>query len=76
MYLVRPAAEEANVWANLIASDDSTAAASWEWDSLSAAMRKSETFTAPSSAIQEEAAILYNASTFGSSGPLHCSYPG
>lgn len=76
MYHVRPTEIEVNAWQSMIAPDDTTAAESWTWDSLHAAMEKSETFTAPSDDVKSLAGIQFNADTYGSSGPLHASYPG
>ena len=48
----------------------------WGWDSMVEAMKKSETFGAPSQDIQNEAGIEFVEGSHGSSGPLHYSYPG
>lgn len=55
---------------------DMDGAENWSWDSLFAAMKKSETFTPPTTAIAEEADISWDASSHGTSGPIHMSYPG
>lgn len=51
-------------------------AENWSWDSFYAAMKKSETFTPPSDAIAQEAAITWNAADHGTHGPIQASYPG
>lgn len=76
MYLVRPTKLEVNTWQSMISSDDSAAASNWSWDSFFAALKKSETFTPPTSAIKSTADIQYDASSHGTNGPLHYSYPG
>lgn len=48
----------------------------WSWQSLYAAMKKSETFTPPIDSVIQEAGITWDASTHGTSGPIHVSYPG
>lgn len=48
----------------------------WSWDSLYAAMKKSETFVPPSGAIAQEADITWDAASRGTSGPIRASYPG
>ncbi|THU95508.1 GMC oxidoreductase [Dendrothele bispora CBS 962.96] len=76
MYSVRPSEIEVNAWSGMIASDDNSLASMWNWDSMFAAMDKSETFTAPSESIKDMAGVQYNANSRGSSGPVHVSYPG
>ncbi|OBZ73613.1 Pyranose dehydrogenase 1 [Grifola frondosa] len=71
MYNVRPSQVEVDAWANMIDGGDK-----WNWDSMLAAMKKSETFTPPTDLVKAEANILYDASSHGTSGPLHVSYPG
>ncbi|KAF5376205.1 hypothetical protein D9757_009331 [Collybiopsis confluens] len=73
MYLVRPNQVEINAIHSIASNDDNEF---WTWDSFYAAMKKSETFGAPSDAIAAEAGIQYNAASHGSSGPIHWSYPG
>lgn len=51
-------------------------AENWSWDSFYAAMKKSETFTPPSSAVGQEADITWNAADHGTGGPIQASYPG
>ncbi|KAG8895791.1 hypothetical protein FRC01_012189, partial [Tulasnella sp. 417] len=74
MYMVRPSASEFETFKKLLGSLDGAAA--WGWDSMFAAMKKSEIFTPPSSDIQSQGNILYNPESHGSSGPLHTTYPG
>ncbi|KAL0952057.1 hypothetical protein HGRIS_008695 [Hohenbuehelia grisea] len=76
MYLVRPSQVEVDAWSGLIAEDDSSAASAWSWSSLHEAMQKSEVFTPPSDEIKNLGGIRYDASKYGTSGPLHHSYPG
>ncbi|KAE9404721.1 alcohol oxidase [Gymnopus androsaceus JB14] len=73
MYLVRPNELEVNALHTIMSNDTDDF---WTWDSFYAAMKKSETFNAPSDAIATEAGIEYNAASHGSSGPIHWSYPG
>ena len=71
MYQVRPSKLEVDAWASMIDGGDL-----WNWDSLFNAMQDSETFTQPTDDVKSEAQILYNASSRGSTGPIHVSYPG
>ncbi len=72
MYTVRPSKLEVDTWANLIGDGGDK----WNWDSLFTTMKESETFTPPSSDIQAEGGIKYEAASRGTSGPVHSSYPG
>lgn len=72
MYHVRPSKVEVDAWASLVDGG----ADKWSWDKMFAAMKASETFTAPSSEIQSEGGIQYVASSRGTDGPIHVSYPG
>jgi choline dehydrogenase len=75
LYLNRPGEIEVNAWQDMLGNMDG--ADNWSWDSLFAAMKKSETFSAPvSAAIQQEADITFNAASHGTHGPIHMSYPG
>ncbi|RMZ84632.1 hypothetical protein DV737_g1239, partial [Chaetothyriales sp. CBS 132003] len=74
LYLNRPGEIEVNNWQKLLGDMDG--ADNWSWESFYAAMKKSETFTPPSKGIAQEAGIEYDASSHGSSGPIHYSYPG
>ena len=70
MYHIRPSKVEVDAWSSLIGSDK------WSWDSMFETMKESETFTPPSSDIQSEAGIQYVASSRGTNGPVHATYPG
>ncbi|OAP57251.1 hypothetical protein AYL99_07989 [Fonsecaea erecta] len=75
MYLNRPGEIEVNAWQDMLGDMDG--ADNWSWDSMFAAMKKSETFGPPVDAsIQQEAAITFNPASHGSQGPIHMSYPG
>ncbi|KAF8512330.1 alcohol oxidase [Gautieria morchelliformis] len=74
MYLVRPSQLEVDSIAGLNANQ--SGASAWSWESLFLAMKKSETFTPPSTDIQQQGAIQYNLASHGTTGPLHYSYPG
>ncbi|KAJ3747680.1 hypothetical protein DFH05DRAFT_1480917 [Lentinula detonsa] len=73
MYLVRPNEPEINAIHSINPNDTEEF---WTWDSYYAAMKKSETFGAPSADIAAEAGIQYNTDSYGTSGPIHWSYPG
>jgi choline dehydrogenase-like flavoprotein len=73
-YLVRPSSVEVDAWQSLISGLDG--ADNWTSEKFFAAMDKSETFTPPSADIQSTGQIQYVASSHGSTGPLHASYPG
>ena len=70
MYYIRGSKLEYDAWAEL-AGDDR-----WNWDSMYAAMKSAETFGAPSADVQTLADIKFNSASYGSSGPIHASYPG
>jgi choline dehydrogenase len=72
--MTRPGEIEINAWKEMVGDMDG--AENWSWDSFFAAMKKSETFTPPTDAVLQEAAITWNASSHGSNGPIHASYPG
>ena len=72
MYHIRPNKVEIDTWASFIDSGSDK----WSWDKLFAAMQTSETFTPPSSTVQSEGDIQFVASSRGTSGPVHVSYPG
>ncbi|KAG9028528.1 hypothetical protein FS837_003852 [Tulasnella sp. UAMH 9824] len=74
MYIVRPSTLEVDTFSKILGSLDGADA--WGWDSMFAAMKKSEIFTPPSSDIQSQGNILYNSESHGTSGPLHTTYPG
>jgi hypothetical protein len=72
--MTRPGKDEINAWKDLLGDMDG--ADNWSWDSFYAALKKSETFTPPSSAIATEANITWDLSTHGTQGPINTSYPG
>jgi choline dehydrogenase len=53
-----------------------TNGSAWNWDSMFAAMKKSETFTPPTEEITQDFTIGFNTENHGTDGPLHYSYPG
>ncbi|KAH9853236.1 GMC oxidoreductase [Lenzites betulinus] len=71
MYHIRPSKIEVDTWAGLIGDNDK-----WNWDALFTNMITSETFTPPSSDVQAAGNIMYNASSRGTNGPIHATYPG
>ncbi|CCM05590.1 uncharacterized protein FIBRA_07818 [Fibroporia radiculosa] len=71
LYLVRPSEVELNAWAGLV--DNGSI---WAWNNLYAAMKSSESYSPPSTTVQDTAKIEYANSSHGFSGPLHASYPG
>ncbi|KAI5453685.1 hypothetical protein NCC49_005505 [Naganishia albida] len=73
LYLVRPSSLEVNAWAQLAGPNGTEF---WGWDSLFAAMKKSEKFTPPSDEIAKQFDIQYNPDSHGTDGPLSYSYPG
>ncbi|KAJ5159570.1 uncharacterized protein N7482_006574 [Penicillium canariense] len=73
LYLTRPGEIEINAWKDMLGNMDG--ADNWGWDSFYAAMKKSETFTAPSDSIAQEANITWDSSDHGTEGPIHASYP-
>lgn len=76
MYLVRPGQTDLNAWQQFISTDDETAATKWGWDEMYAAMKKSENFTAPAADVAQVGNIKWDASHYGSGGPMSVSYPG
>ena len=72
MYTVRPSKIEVDAWASLIGDDTNK----WSWAALFDNMKDSETFTAPSSDVQQEGQIVFNAASRGTNGPVHATYPG
>ncbi|KAK1232535.1 hypothetical protein PQX77_004328 [Marasmius sp. AFHP31] len=70
MYMVRPSKIEVDAWADL--SGD---ASRWNWDSLYAAMKKSESFTPPNNDLRAIAKPQWDESSHGTDGPIHTSYP-
>ena len=74
LYLNRPGEIEINAWKSLLGDMDG--AENWSWDSMFAAMKKSETFTPPGAGVTQEGDITWDVSSHGTSGPIHMSYPG
>lgn len=74
LYLNRPGEIEINAWKDLLGDMDG--ADNWSWDSLFAAMKKSETFTPPTADMAQQAGIEWDAADHGTTGPIHHSYPG
>ncbi|KAI0333342.1 GMC oxidoreductase [Cubamyces sp. BRFM 1775] len=72
MYTVRPSKIEVDAWSSLIGDDTNK----WTWDALFDNMKDSETFTPPSSDVQQEGQIVFNAASRGTTGPVHATYPG
>ncbi|KAI0640658.1 GMC oxidoreductase [Trametes meyenii] len=72
MYQVRPSKLEVDTWAGLVDGGKDK----WSWDDLFDTMKESESFTAPSSDVQQLGNIQYNANSRGSNGPVHVTYPG
>ncbi|SNX86469.1 related to Glucose oxidase [Melanopsichium pennsylvanicum] len=70
LYYVRHSDIEQNSWASLIGDKGD-----WSWDSMLSAMKKSETFTPPNQATTSMISVPYDASSHGTEGPLHVSYP-
>ena len=71
MYHVRPSKVEIDAWSSLV-----NGTSKWNWDALFAGMKESETFTPPMADIQAIVGMEYNASSRGTNGPIHASYPG
>ncbi len=74
LYLNRPAELEVNLWQDMLGA--MPGAEYWSWDSLFAAMKKSETFTPPSASIAKEGDITWDSASHGTDGPIHMSWPG
>ncbi|KAI5121995.1 hypothetical protein M0805_001828 [Coniferiporia weirii] len=73
MYAVRPSQLEYDTWSGLLEGADGADA--WNWENQMAAMIKSETFNPPLSAMASADTLEYNASSHGTDGPLHVSWP-
>ncbi|KAI0743155.1 GMC oxidoreductase [Daedaleopsis nitida] len=71
LYDVRPSKIEIDAMSRLVDGGDK-----WSWDNFYQGLQASETFTPPTSDIQAIANIQYDASSRGTSGPVHASYPG
>ncbi|KAK7043178.1 hypothetical protein VNI00_008532 [Paramarasmius palmivorus] len=68
MYMVRPPQIEVDAWSELVSSD------SWNWNSLFANMKKSETFHPPDNEARDVAKIQFDASSHGTDGPIQVAY--
>ncbi len=80
LYWVRASKIEHNVWAELAAggsANNETVNQIWGWDNMLAAMKKSETFTAPRSQVSGQLgeALDFDAGSHGTSGPIHATWP-
>ncbi|KAF5361142.1 hypothetical protein D9758_009037 [Tetrapyrgos nigripes] len=76
MYMVRPNQLEIDAWASIASSSSDSSSSSWAWNSFYSAMKKAETFDAPSDDVAKTAGIVYNEGSYGNSGPIHWGYPG
>ncbi|KUI57771.1 Glucose oxidase [Cytospora mali] len=72
MYMVRASQQEFDSWGSLIGDADQ-----WGWDSMFAAMKKSEDFQEPQQDVQSLVPSLqYNAASHGTGGPIKTGWPG
>lgn len=72
MYMVRASAREFNSWGSLIGAPEL-----WGWDSMFAAMKKSENFQEPVQAVQDVVPSLkWNPASHGTSGNIMTGWPG
>ncbi|KAH6886071.1 mala s 12 allergen [Coprinopsis sp. MPI-PUGE-AT-0042] len=76
MYMVRPNEKEINAIHDLIVTDNKHYADAWKWDSLLEAMKGSETFTPPIPESLDVAHMRYKAESHGTTGAVHCTFPG
>lgn len=74
LYFNRPGEIEINAWQNMLGNMDG--AEDWGWDNFFAAMKKSETFSAPLDYIEAQSGAEYTVADHGSQGPIHATYPG
>ena len=74
LYLTRPGEAEIEAWNGMLAGVEGQD--NWTWDTMFAGMKKSQTFTAPSSEIASQAAITWDTASQGTDGPISASYPG
>lgn len=74
LYLNRPGQIEVDAWSSMLGGMDG--ADNWSWDSLFAAMKKSENFSPPFDNIASEGDIQWDASSHGTGGPIDMSWPG
>lgn len=75
MYLVRPSSVEMDAWNTINGISAGSAGGDWGWDSMYSYMKQSENFTAPNDALLQYLPISYDASSYGSGGPMQVSYP-
>jgi len=75
MYIVRPSQNEFDAWRDLIAPADSSAAGKWGWDSFFPALKGTENFSEPGPSVAAYG-MKWTASSHGTSGKLHTSFPG
>lgn len=72
MYMVRASAREFNSWGSLIGAPEL-----WGWDSMFAAMKKSENFQEPVQAVQDVVPSLkWNPASHGTGGNIMTGWPG
>ncbi|KAN0059670.1 hypothetical protein ACQY0O_008242 [Thecaphora frezii] len=73
LYYVRHSEIEQNAWANLNGQgpDDT-----WGWNNMFKAMMKSEKFTPPTQDVLDIVDIQYDASSHGTNGSIHTTWPG
>ncbi|KAI3396303.1 hypothetical protein diail_12325 [Diaporthe ilicicola] len=72
MYMVRASSREFDSWGSLIGAPET-----WGWDSMFAAMKKSEDFQAPVQAVQDMVPSLkWNAASHGTGGNIKTGWPG
>lgn len=71
MYMVRASQQEFDAWGSLIGAPDQ-----WGWDSMFAAMKKSEVFQEPAADVKSMVPSLqYNAASHGTSGNIKTGWP-
>ncbi|PWN49433.1 alcohol oxidase [Violaceomyces palustris] len=71
LYYVRASKREHDSWAAMVDAPEI-----WGWDNMLRAMKKSEIFTPPTSDVLDVVDIPYDASSHGSQGNIHVSWPG
>lgn len=72
MYMVRASAREFNSWGSLIGAPEL-----WGWDSMFAAMKKSEDFQEPVQAVRDVVPSLkWNPASHGTGGNIKTGWPG
>ncbi|PWY99221.1 alcohol oxidase [Testicularia cyperi] len=72
LYYVRHSQIEQDAWSSLIGQN---ASSTWGWDSMLAAMKKSEDYTPPNQRVSSSLTTSSNTASHGNDGPLHVSYP-